>query len=83
MTNQIPQTEMRCKNWKRVTGGNIGRLTAEEARAVIDTYHNETRAAGQTIHHESIRALTGGLNSQSINFYVLAKLNHKARRRPT
>jgi len=70
---------MNWKNWKRVTGGNIGRLTAEEARAVIDTYHNETRAAGgQTINHESIRALTGGLNSQSINFHVLAKLNHKA-----
>ena len=34
---------------------------------------------GATIVSETVRSLTGGFNSQSINFYVIRKLHEKTR----
>lgn len=62
------------KNWRRIVGQRVRRLTPEQARAAL----NAISAEGITIHHPTIRALTGGLNSQSINGYVQRKLAARA-----
>lgn len=71
------------QSWKRTVGQKIRRLTPEGARAAIAEIEAERKAAcplgGATIFHPTIRALTGGFNSQSINFYVIRKLADKAR----
>jgi hypothetical protein len=61
--------------WKRVAGQRIRRLTPAEAQAAIA----RISAEGATMFHQDIRNLTGGFNSQSINFYVIRKLAEKAK----
>lgn len=61
-------------SWKRVVGARIRYLTKEQALEII----KRITAEGNTIFHEDIRNLTGGLNSQSINSHVLRKLGYKA-----
>ena len=62
------------KNWKRVAGANIARLTDDRARKILA----EIAAEGNTIHHQAIRDLTGGFASQAINGYVTRRLGIKA-----
>lgn len=68
--------------WRRVVAGKISRMSADQARAVIATIEAERKAAcptgGATIFLPTIRALTGGLNSQAINGHVLRRLGVRA-----
>jgi hypothetical protein len=57
-------------NWRRIVGQRVARLTPAQARALLD----DIRGEGTTIFHPAIRGLTNGLNSQSINSYVMRKL---------
>lgn len=60
-------------NWKRTVGQNIRHLSPAQAKEKLAAI----TAEGITIFHPTIRALTGGFNSQSINFYVVRKLHEK------
>jgi len=62
------------RNWRRVVGQRVRRLTPDEARAMLA----RISAEGATIFHPDIRAMTGGYNSQSINDYVMRKLAGQA-----
>jgi hypothetical protein len=61
-------------NYKRRVGQVVRRLTPGQARRIIDA----VSARGVTIEQPEIRALTGGFNSQDINFYVIRKLAVRA-----
>jgi hypothetical protein len=61
-------------NWRKIVGQRIRRLSPEEARAMVA----RIQAEGATIFHADVRALTNGLNSQSINHYVIVKLAKRA-----
>ena len=63
-------------NWKRIAGQRIRRLTADQARLVLESI----RQRGATIEQPAIRALTGGYASQSINHYVIRKVAERAKR---
>ena len=63
-------------NWKRTVGQNLRHLKLGEARKILA----QITAEGPTIFHGDIKRLTGGFNSQSINFYVIRKLNEKAKK---
>jgi hypothetical protein len=58
-------------------------MTPTKASELLAAIYAETKAAcptgGATIFHPTIRELTGGFNSQSINFYVIRKLADKAK----
>ena len=60
--------------WEKVAQKNIQKLTVSEA---LDTL-KKINAEGATIFHAQIRALTGGVNSQSINYTVVRLLGVKA-----
>lgn len=62
------------QRWKRVVGQKIRHMTTEEAQAALA----EIRAGGVTIFKPTVRELTGGFNSQTINTYVIRKLAVKA-----
>jgi hypothetical protein len=65
--------------WKRKVGAALRRMKPADAKAKLEAIQAETEAqGGATILHATIRQLTGGLNSQSINFYVVRKLHEKA-----
>ena len=51
----------------------IGRMTAEQCTTALDTITSE----GVTIFHPTIRAITGGYNSQTINFGVIRQLHDR------
>jgi hypothetical protein len=69
------------KNWKRTVGSKISRMTPAQAQGKLDAINAERMAAGgATIFHPTIKELTGGFNSQSINFYVIRKLAEKTGR---
>lgn len=61
-------------NWRRIVGQRVSRLTEQEARDKLAAI----RAEGVTMFHPTIRELTNGLNSQSINHYVIQRLAHRA-----
>lgn len=61
-------------DWKRATAAKIRSLTPEEARAKLAAI----RAEGITANHETIRDLTGGYSSQSINPVVIRALAIRA-----
>lgn len=61
-------------NWKRIVGQRIRHLTPEQARAALDAIQRD----GITIQHATVRTLTNGINSQSINAYVIRKLAVRA-----
>jgi hypothetical protein len=61
-------------NWKRSVGQHLRHLTPDDAEALLGAI----RAEGITIFHPTIRKLTGGYNSQSINHYVVQKLAIRA-----
>jgi hypothetical protein len=63
--------------WKQTAGRKIGRLDQQSALDTLAKIRAESR--GQpTIFSATIRELTGGFNSQSINFTVIRKLGVKA-----
>jgi len=61
-------------NWRKTLGQRVRHLTPEQAREIIDAVSQR----GPTIFHPEIRKLTGGFNSQAINYMVLRKLAVKA-----
>ena len=61
-------------DWKKTAERNIQKLSASEALDTLKRIHKE----GSTISHPEIRALTGGFNSQAINFTVVRMLGKKA-----
>ena len=65
-------------NWKQVAAQRVRHLNADEARAILARIRAEDGPRGATIFHADIRALTGGFNSQSINFHVIRLLARKA-----
>jgi hypothetical protein len=66
-------------NWKRRVGQVVRRLSPRQARAIIDSVNVRSAGlAGTTIDLPEIKALTGGFNSQSINYYVMRKLAVRA-----
>jgi len=61
-------------DWKKTAAANIRKLSASEALDTLKRINSE----GATIFHPEIRALTGGFNSQTINFLVIRMLGKKA-----
>jgi hypothetical protein len=62
--------------WKRVAAGKIARMSPSDALATI---HRINKCGyGYTIEQPEIRALTGGVVSQNINFYVMRLLGKRA-----
>ena len=61
-------------DWKKTAAKNIRKMTASEALDTLKRIHKE----GSTIFQPEIRALTGGFNSQAINFTVVRMLGKKA-----
>jgi hypothetical protein len=65
----------KLQSWKRVVGQRVRRMTPADAAAAIA----RISAEGATMFHQDIRDLTGGFNSQNINFYVIRKLADRAK----
>lgn len=63
---------------RRRIGQRVSRMSAEEARALVEKIGGRTQKEGATIEHPEIREITGGYASQNINFYVMRKLGIKA-----
>ncbi|CAB4164131.1 hypothetical protein UFOVP1146_67 [uncultured Caudovirales phage] len=61
-------------DWKKTAVKNIGKLSVSEALDTLKKIQKE----GSTIFHADIKALTGGFNSQAINFTVVRLLGKKA-----
>ena len=61
-------------DWKKTAEKNIKKLSAAEALDTLKRINTE----GATIFHADIKALTGGFNSQAINFTVVRLLGKKA-----
>ena len=61
-------------DWKKTAEKNIRKLTASGALDTLKRINTE----GATIFHADIKALTGGFNSQAINFTVVRLLGKKA-----
>lgn len=59
---------------RRRYAAKIARMTPEQARAALAAI----KAEGVTIFHPTIRELTGGFCSQSINHQVVQKLAMRA-----
>lgn len=68
------------QEWKRKAAAKIRAMSAADAQAAIDAYNAESAVAGATIMHATIRDLTGGFNSQSINFAVVRMLADRVRK---
>jgi hypothetical protein len=68
------KTTATAANWKRIVGQRVRQLSPEDARIAIA----RIAEAGATIHQPEVRALTGGINSQSINAYVVRRLAVRA-----
>ena len=64
----------RMQLWERTMRANVRSLTPEQAREVI----YRINARGITIVQPEIQALTGGFNSQNINFTTMRALGHRA-----
>jgi hypothetical protein len=60
--------------WRRVAGQRIRHLSAEAAKTALDAI----RAQGLTVEQPTIRELTGGYCSQSINAHVTRRLAVRA-----
>lgn len=64
------------EDWKATVNRKIAKMTPDHAKEVIDRINRSTK--GATIFHPEIRELTGGYNSQAINYFVMRKLGAKA-----
>jgi len=61
----------RTPDWKATLRANVRKLNAAQAQAWLDRYNAENPDKGGTIFHASVREMTGGYNSQSINWIVV------------
>ena len=61
-------------DWKKMATKNVKKLNASEALDTLKRINTE----GSTIFHADIKALSGGFNSQAINFLVIRMLAKKA-----
>ena len=68
------KTAPTINNWRRIVAQNVRRMSPEQAKAALHRINVE----GVTIFHETVREITNGLNSQSINHYVIQKLARRA-----
>lgn len=68
------------QEWKKTVARNVRKLTPAQAKTHLADIEAERKAAGDTIFHPTIRKLTGGYNSQSINFHVIRKLYDKSKK---
>jgi hypothetical protein len=68
------KTDTKVIDWKKTAAANIRKLSASEALDTLKRINTE----GSTIIHPEIKALTGGFNSQAINFTVIRLLGKKA-----
>lgn len=62
------------QSWKRRAAQSVRRLTPTEAKDVLV----RIAAEGYTIFHPDIKRITGGHNSQSINYHVIRLLHKRA-----
>lgn len=60
--------------WKKTAHQNISKMTPEEAKETLASH----RKHGVGIGDPTIRKITGGFSSQSIDMHVLRKLGIKA-----
>jgi len=60
--------------WRSKVGQRIARMSVSECSEWMKRFQSE----GVTINHESVREITGGLASQSVNAYVSGKIGRKA-----
>ena len=74
-TQKTPAT---LTSMRRRVGAVVGRMTKDEALSTIAHINAEQAVTGPTIFSETIRGITGGFNSQSINNYVVRKIGVKA-----
>jgi hypothetical protein len=65
---------MKLQQWKATLRRNVRRLSPADATLALAAIREEERESGPTIFHSTIRALTGGFNSQTINFVVIRAL---------
>jgi hypothetical protein len=69
-------------NWRATLGQKIRHLSPVDCRAKLEAIRAEQPKQGATIFSATTRELTGGFNSQSINWYVIRKLAAKAKSAP-
>ena len=60
--------------WEKVAARNVRKMSVSEALDILKKIHAE----GPTIFHPAIQALTGGFNSQSINYTIVRLLAKRA-----
>lgn len=65
------------RNWRRTLGQHLRHMTAKQVRASLLRIRVRGPLRNITIDQPEVRKLTGGLNSQHINFYVVRKLHEK------
>lgn len=63
---------------RRRFAAKVGRMTKEQALATLDAIRAEHPGPGASIFSATIRGLTGGYNSQSLNMQVIRKLGVRA-----
>lgn len=61
------------KNWKRVFGQKLSRMTIEQCREFVSSTKGQVNIGDQRI-----RDLTGGYSSQAIDFHVKRQIGLKA-----
>lgn len=65
--------------WLKTLTSNLRRMSQAQAQEWLKEYNAELQATGPTMYHPSVRRLTGGFNSQSINFLVVRKVFDKSK----
>lgn len=64
---------------RRRVAQRVRHMTKAEALAWLERYNAESPHYGATIMHQSVRDLTGGYNSQSLNSYVVRKVYERSK----
>jgi hypothetical protein len=64
-------------DWKKTANKNIRKLSVPEALDILKRIADARRITGPTMYSPEIRDLTGGFNSQAINYTVLRLLGKK------
>lgn len=65
------------RNWRRTLGQHLRHMTTEQIRASL--LRIRVRAGMRIDDQPEVRKLTGGYNGQTINPYVIRKLNERHR----
>ena len=64
---------------RKTVAQRVRRMTPAQARQWLAEYQAAQAVAGPTMFSEPVRNLTGGFNSQSINFYVVRKVFERSK----